>query len=151
MLKRFCHIKVNLPKLNIDAIDDLTPGLTEYNKIDKLCKPIKDLEFVIKEIQDEKITVSNVKHLFEDVFNVYPSSNDRLGPDASIIHSPNFKSAVAKILQILVSSLTDAENIRFNHYVARSSPKDMSVKKVTIYHYPNSLRSIDVSQSHRGI
>lgn len=71
---------------------------------------MKGLESVTKDLQGEKITVSDVEHLFEDVFNAYRPTNDRLGPDANIIHSPNFESAVAKIGDKLVFSLTNAEN-----------------------------------------
>lgn len=55
---------------------------------------MNDRNSVTVDFQEEKILVSHVKHLFEDVVKAYPSTKNRLGSDANIIHDRNFESAV---------------------------------------------------------
>ena len=109
ILKMLCDLKEYLLKLQLDYIDDLTQSASDCCKISSLCMTLTDLESVTKSLQEDSISLSDVKHLFEDVVGDYPSTANRLGPEADILHDSNFESAVAKIQDNLVSALNSDE------------------------------------------
>lgn len=120
MIKRFCDLREVLPKLGSETIDDLTPNNTQCRKIEAVLTKLSDLESVTKVLQDDSISISDVKHLFEEVVTSFESTNDKLRPDADIILNPEFESAIAKIQDNKESTLSSLENISVENLKAEA-------------------------------
>ena len=72
----------------MEGIDLNVPTYDEDEQIDLLCKKLKDLNSETKELQRDSLSLYDVRTLSDAVIVKYPSTNNRLKPDAYIVHCP---------------------------------------------------------------
>ncbi|RQM20945.1 hypothetical protein B5M09_010189, partial [Aphanomyces astaci] len=76
-----------------------------------LTTQLTDLNSVTLALQDESLTLADVRMLFDEVVVKYPGAEVRLGPDASVVEDPTFESGVVKVLQHMEASLNEDERM----------------------------------------
>lgn len=111
MLERYQKIKPLLEDLQVAGIDEFIPTASENRKIDELCEQFRKLNSVTKHLQSESCTISDVRILFDGVISLFPQTEQRLSAKAKIIHQPNFESALSKLQNGAISSLSAAERL----------------------------------------
>ncbi|RHY10630.1 hypothetical protein DYB36_006775 [Aphanomyces astaci] len=79
--------------------------------VELLIAQLTDLNSVTLVLQDESLTLADVRMLFDDVVVQYPGAEVRLGPDASVVEDPTFESGVVKVLQHMEASLNEDERM----------------------------------------
>ncbi|RQM29283.1 hypothetical protein B5M09_013613 [Aphanomyces astaci] len=99
MLARYVELKPFLPQLGIDDIDMLLLNSRQDRDVDLLIAQLTDLNSVTLALQDESLTLADVRMLFDEVVVQYSGAEVRLGPDASVVEDPTFESGVVKVLQ----------------------------------------------------
>jgi hypothetical protein len=86
----------------------LSPAQDE--DVDTLCKKLGDFSDVCTAMQtadQEAMTLSDVRTIFDQLIVDYPEVEVKLGAHAAIVHSPWFESAVVKILRGQEAELDD--------------------------------------------
>ncbi|KAF0706983.1 hypothetical protein AaE_013834 [Aphanomyces astaci] len=111
MLDRYVKLKPFFPLMGVEEIDNLLLSVRQERDIDVLLAKLIDLNSVTLELQDEAITLADVRGLFDEVVGEFPSANERLRPGASIIQDPHFEAGVVKVLMHMSPSLTDQERL----------------------------------------
>jgi hypothetical protein len=81
----------------------------EERRLQTLQKSLSDLNLITKQLQVPLFTFAQTRALFDCVMQEYPTLNQYIAPDADIVHSVNFESALAKISARLEHTLTQAE------------------------------------------
>ncbi|KAG3106301.1 hypothetical protein PI125_g13238 [Phytophthora idaei] len=105
MLERYVSIR--------DAVYDLVPKPAVHRRIVALVERLKTFNSVFKKLQEESISMKSVRLLFDKMAEMFPVTGHYLRPDAEIVHSPVFESAVVKVccyyiaLMLLKVALTD--------------------------------------------
>ena len=77
-----------------------------------LLDTMQKLESVTKKLQDPKLTMSDVKVLFDFVIDSFPGMSHYLSPNANIIQDPVFERAIVKIhdgQQLTVEEIAHAQ------------------------------------------
>ena len=97
MLKRYTEIRDAIPKMNTRDINALMPTPMENEELDELYAILSDLNSVQIELQRNSTTMADVRVLFDAVIEKYPQTCYRLKPDAKIVKSPEFESAIVKV------------------------------------------------------
>jgi hypothetical protein len=97
-------------------IDDTDPDLAcylpsglEFQKLQKVMSELKDLESVTLSLQDPKMTLSDVRLLFDEVLYRFPSMVGYLSKDATIVHSYHFENGIVKVLDDKEDQLVEKE------------------------------------------
>ncbi|RHZ08646.1 hypothetical protein DYB31_013821 [Aphanomyces astaci] len=98
MLARYVELKPFLPQLGLDDIDMLLLNSRQERDMELLIAQLTDLTSVTLALQDESLTLADVRLLFVEVC---------LGPDASVVEDPTFESGVVKALQYIDASLNE--------------------------------------------
>ncbi|RHZ12908.1 hypothetical protein DYB37_010077, partial [Aphanomyces astaci] len=96
MLDRYVKLKPFLPLMGVEEIDNLLLNVRQEHDIDLLLAKLIDINTVTLELQDEAITLADVRGLFDEVVGEFPSANERLRLGASIIQDPHFQTGVVK-------------------------------------------------------
>jgi hypothetical protein len=112
MLKRYKELEAYLPMLNVREIDDLMPSGRNLRDIDLLLTLMYDFQSVTKALQEEAMTMLDVRCLFDEVMGTFNGTDDRLGVQASIIHDRTFENAIQKILRGEEKQLSVEEYIK---------------------------------------
>lgn len=102
MLERFITLAPILPTSNFSyATLDMIPENSETRAIDGLVKSLGKCKVASKFLQNQDPAVFNMitaRLCFDDLIWQYPTFEEHLGKNASIVHSPDFESGVIKIM-----------------------------------------------------
>lgn len=60
---------------------------------------MKKLDSVMVKLQSSDITLSDVRKLFDHCLKTFPGMASHLATDAKIVHSPDFESALVKLIR----------------------------------------------------
>ena len=100
MLDRYDLLKCYLSDpafTNEASILDYVPTARENSQISQIHEHLKKLNSITSALQKEDVSLADVRYLFDEVVNLYPSMRDNLGEHARIVHSPSFERALVKI------------------------------------------------------
>lgn len=64
---------------------------------------MKKLDSVMVKLQSSDITLSDVRKLFDHCLKTFPGMASHLATDAKIVHSPDFESALVKLIREVCS------------------------------------------------
>ncbi|GMF52631.1 unnamed protein product [Phytophthora fragariaefolia] len=95
MLARYVRIRDEIKK--VDAVFDLIPKAAMHRRIEALHEDLKILNSVTVKLQVDGLSLADVRTLFDSVVQRFPSMKPQLKASASIVHSPVFESAAAKV------------------------------------------------------
>jgi hypothetical protein len=102
MLFRYKKIEVHLPNCNFDdQVMDSIPTATESRQIGNMLDDAKNFESVSLALQrgsDKRLDLFQARALFDKLVSNFPETQAYLSPNADIVHSPCFESAVSKVL-----------------------------------------------------
>ncbi len=100
MLKRFLKLNHQLPKLEIDEIDRLLPNPVEVRTLEGLCDTFVQLDAVTKKLQEDTVTLADVRAIFDTVIEEFPNAKPFLSQRAQSIEEKFcfFESGIVKIL-----------------------------------------------------
>ncbi len=91
MLHRYTKIHSVLTDVDIADIEDFLLSPREDKTVHELCKQLGDLSSVTKSLQSERVTLSTVRTLFDEVIREHPDRTERLSPTADIVKDPIFE------------------------------------------------------------
>ncbi|ETI44701.1 hypothetical protein F443_10618 [Phytophthora nicotianae P1569] len=91
------YIRIRYAIRQIDGVDELVPCAATHKKLVALHAELEKLDTVCMALQHERTTVADVRLLFDSVVADYPVMGEYLRPNAKIVHSPLFESALVKI------------------------------------------------------
>lgn len=97
MLDRYKEIKDFIPSLNSRELDEYTLTSGENRQVDALVVQMRNLESVIKRLQNDRTTISDVRDLFNMVIDDYEETEVRLSCTADIVQSPSFQFSIVKV------------------------------------------------------
>uniref|UniRef100_H3GKY9 BED-type domain-containing protein n=1 Tax=Phytophthora ramorum TaxID=164328 RepID=H3GKY9_PHYRM len=95
MLERYVRIRDAIK--HVDAVDDLVSKPAAHRCAISLIENLKTFNSICKKLQEDTIPMSAVRVLFDKMTEIYPVTEEYLLPDAHIVHSPAFESAVVKV------------------------------------------------------
>jgi hypothetical protein len=84
MLQRYLQIKIFLPQLDLDEIDELIPQAREDKEIEALLVDLTQLHSVTMALQSETLTLYDVRSLFDAFIESFPSLGEHLGSNAGM-------------------------------------------------------------------
>ncbi|ETV75063.1 hypothetical protein H257_10662 [Aphanomyces astaci] len=122
MLDRYVKLTPFLPLMGVEEIDNLLLSVRQDRDIDLLLAKLIDLNSVTFKLQDEAITLADVRGLFDEVLCEFPNANERLRPGASIIQ--HFETGVVKVLMHMSPSLTDQERLSIARLAVTAGMRD---------------------------
>jgi hypothetical protein len=67
---------------------------------------LSNFQSITKRLQTAGMSIHESRDIFDSILELYPSMTKYLAPDAEIIHSAEFDSAVVKIMSLVESTLT---------------------------------------------
>jgi hypothetical protein len=73
---------------------DLVPKPAALRRIVALTATLKTFKTASKKLQEDTLSMNAVRVLFDKMAEMFPITSSYLSPDADIIHSPVFESAV---------------------------------------------------------
>ncbi|KAG3085971.1 hypothetical protein PI124_g18310 [Phytophthora idaei] len=82
----------------VGAVEELEPTGPSHRKFLALLEYMKMFQSVSKKLQCGTIDLADVRLLFDSAVEGYPCMRDQLKPNAKIVHSPVFESAVVKVI-----------------------------------------------------
>jgi hypothetical protein len=126
MIDRYIKIREFLSQLDIDEIHDLMLSSKENRDIDGLFEVLKDFESVSKVLQRDDTTMADVRALFDAISENYSNCERRLARDAPLVLDKFFESAVVKIQQGSVNSLSPAE-LRAVQHLKKNADQQQNV------------------------
>ncbi|KAK1941471.1 hypothetical protein P3T76_007337 [Phytophthora citrophthora] len=104
------------------------PKPAMYRRIVALFETLKTFNGVCKKLQEESFTITSVRVLFDRVAEMYPVTAVYLSPDANIVHSPAFESAVVKVAGNREVELTEEELKAAEQLKATTATEDATHK-----------------------
>lgn len=81
----------------------------ENAAIDDLCRRLKDLDSVNKQLQAEETSLDDVRILFDLVVESFESARDPLSKTAAVVHHPHFEDGIVKLRGNHVIELQELE------------------------------------------
>ncbi|KAG3164194.1 hypothetical protein PC128_g20202 [Phytophthora cactorum] len=96
MLQHYHRIRSQIK--TVEAVEELVPTGPSHRKLFVLLEHMKKFQGVTKKLQCDTIDLADVRLLFDSVVEEYPCMRDQLKPNAKIVHSPVFESAVIKVI-----------------------------------------------------
>jgi len=111
MIERFFELKPHLDKMAEvdDVLSDHMVTMSELKALGVLRDKLEALSSVMTKLQEPKLTLAQVRSLFDGTLEKFPDLKSFLDADANIVHSPHFESGVVKLLRKQNSRLTEDE------------------------------------------
>ncbi|OWY95672.1 hypothetical protein PHMEG_00034260, partial [Phytophthora megakarya] len=97
MLKRYFRLREFL-SADDEELADLLPSRVAHRKLEGVMSDLRCVESVSKMLQSEGLTLLDARDLFDGLLEARPSMTNCLAPNAAIVHSPEFETAVVKVL-----------------------------------------------------
>jgi hypothetical protein len=138
MLLRYTKLRYFLYQLDDEDFIRMLPTKRQNRSIDALLALLSDLESATKALQEEDMTMCNVRKLFNLVVEDYPVTDRRISETASIVANPSFEMAIVKIQEGNAASMTPEE-------VALVQRMCKSVSSVQTVHTPAATGSISLA------
>ena len=129
MLFRFTQIKTFIDPTNVGLAQYL-PSASECIQIENLLRELEDFQSVTKKLQEDNITMSQVRVLFDGLIDEYQSCSHHLSSNATIIYSPVFEKGIIKIQQN-EQSLLPLEEYAIACFKADVSPAEVGKQKLS--------------------
>ncbi|KAG6950083.1 hypothetical protein JG688_00014335, partial [Phytophthora aleatoria] len=96
MVKRFFAIN-DFVYTSDDELAELMPTRNEENKLWLLQDDLRELKLSSKKLHsDEKVTLLDVRDLFDALIERHPSAAEYLAADTSVVKNPAFENACVK-------------------------------------------------------
>ena len=109
MLNRFFALKDILPALNNPEVNVFIPDGRKMNELEGLLKDFKKFESVTKALQSTSINLAEVRILFDSVKSLFPTLENRLREDASLVFDEHFQTGIVKIINGQEKDLSDEQ------------------------------------------
>jgi len=115
MLERFFQLYPHIVKLCVEAIENLMPNNRKLRSLEALLGKLRDLDSVTKHLQKEGTNLAEIRQIFNVTMEEFPEMENRLSPDAEIVHDSTFEKAVVKIQEEKAGDMTEteADKVRF--------------------------------------
>lgn len=98
MLNRFLEIEKFLTLLNCEEIDDLLLRPRQVKQVERLNDQFKNFNSVTIALQSDKLSLADVRCLFDTVIEEYPEAKQFLPVNSKIVLNPYFESGIIKVL-----------------------------------------------------
>ena len=99
MIERYMRTRDEIKM--VDAVFDLNPKGSVHRRIEELYEEMKTFNSVCKKLQQETISLADVRVLFDSMCTKFPATREHLRPSANIVHAPAFESAVVKVFALI--------------------------------------------------
>ncbi len=106
MLRRYAQLRDYISDIEYEQINSSIPNPRENRKIDTLCSTFDELDSVCKALQQDEMTCSDARALFDEAIEYHLETGSRLGSASSIVHQPVFKTAIVKLQEGRINQLT---------------------------------------------
>ena len=117
MISRYFEIRSMIRQIDLPEVRLLLPTEDEEAELSDLFKKLQQLDTVTKSLQSEKMTVSLVRYIFDEVISRFPCTKHRLSTTARIVHNSDFENGIVKILEGRASELTSEEKKQTNCFL----------------------------------
>ena len=145
MLFRFTQIKTFIDPTNVGLAQYL-PSASECIQIENLLRELEDFQSVTKKLQEDNITMSQVRVLFDGLIAEYQSCSHHLSSNATIIYSPVFEKGIIKIQQN-EQSLLPLEEYAIACFKADVSPAEVGKQKLS---FAEKTQQISITKTWIG-
>ncbi|EGZ30694.1 hypothetical protein PHYSODRAFT_473627, partial [Phytophthora sojae] len=95
MLARYVRIRDDIKQ--VEAVFDLIPKAAMHERIKSLLEDLRIFDSVTVALQSDDLSLADVRVLFDSIVERFPLLKPKLGPTASIVHSPSFETAAVKV------------------------------------------------------
>ena len=109
MLARYIRLLPSLLQIEEETVIQKLPAQVENLAIKMLLNQLEKVNKMMIYLQRDDINLKNARGCFDALLKAFPATSVYLAPDARIVHSPEFISAVVKIQRGETSSLSDVE------------------------------------------
>ncbi|ETP05005.1 hypothetical protein F441_18303 [Phytophthora nicotianae CJ01A1] len=123
MVKRYFEL-LEFLDVDDDDIMELLPSPASNKRLRALFKELKDVESVAKALQGRDTDLLDVRQWFDELLALKPQFATYLGPQAEIVHSPDFESGCVRVLRGLQDRLTRAEEAVLGPFVRLAEHTD---------------------------
>ncbi|KUF93714.1 hypothetical protein AM588_10004513 [Phytophthora nicotianae] len=123
MVKRYFEL-LEFLDADDDDIMELLPSPASNKRLRALFKELKDVESVAKALQGRDTDLLDVRQWFDELIALKPKFATYLGPQAEIVHSPDFESGCVRVLRGLQDRLTRAEEAVLGPFVRLAEHTD---------------------------
>ncbi|KAJ0395211.1 hypothetical protein P43SY_004069 [Pythium insidiosum] len=96
----------------------LIPTATEHGKLMSMLTDMEQMHVVTKALQSDSKNVADVRYLFDELVSSFPVMAARLAPNADIVESVSFESALVKIQEGREDRLTRSERAAVERLLA---------------------------------
>ncbi|OWZ20358.1 hypothetical protein PHMEG_0005230 [Phytophthora megakarya] len=97
-LKQTAKLRAKTPLMFVLQLADLLPSRVTHRKLEGVMSELRCVESVSKMLRSEGLTLLDARDLFDDLLEARPSMANYLAPNTAIVHSPEFETAVVKVL-----------------------------------------------------
>jgi uncharacterized protein YueI len=91
------------------ALNRVLPRGRDLEALKDIRTEMIEFETVTKTLQESKLTVMEVRLIFDEIINIYPSMSHHLDADASIVRNTAFESGIFKVIANEFDSLNEEE------------------------------------------
>ncbi|ETO63928.1 hypothetical protein F444_18438 [Phytophthora nicotianae P1976] len=123
MVKRYFEL-LEFLDVDDDDIMELLPSPASNKRLRALFKELKDVESVAKALQGRDTDLLDVRQWFDELLALKPQFATYLGPQAEIVHSPDFESGCVRVLRGRQNRLTRAEEAVLGPFVRLAEHTD---------------------------
>ncbi|EGZ08115.1 hypothetical protein PHYSODRAFT_526629, partial [Phytophthora sojae] len=95
MLARYVRIRDDIKQ--VEAVFDLIPTAAMHERIKSLLEDLRIFDSVTVALHSDDLSLADVRVLFDSIVERFPLLKPKLGPTASIVHSPSFETAAVKV------------------------------------------------------
>jgi hypothetical protein len=101
MVKRYFELKDFIKQLSDDGVisDEFVLRTKTIQDLQSLLTELEKLNSVMVSLQSSEIDLLFARKLFDHTLKSFPSMSSYLAPDADIVHSPEFESAIVSLLK----------------------------------------------------
>lgn len=108
MLARYLRLREHI-SCDDEELEEYIPSRATHRELEKLFFELEDVESISKKLQSESLTLLDARDLLDGLLEVQPTFSSYIASDAAIVHSPEFESAVVKVLSGKSGRLTAAQ------------------------------------------
>ena len=108
MLKRYFQLEAYIDKADANLAVNI-PSVSEVLKLKKLLEIFENFQSVTTELQNEDITLAEVRILFDGLIGQFPIMEKYLDENSEIVHSPKFEFGLVKIIKCEFNEMDDEE------------------------------------------